>query len=136
MKIAYGVLGALLLVLAGCGGDDGGLPTIVPPPGTPPAISTLQFSKNTVDSMILGTIDYADPEGDLDYLTIGVVDSTGFEVYRVYIDLGAFVGQATGTLDFSIDYVLLPATVYTFTISVYDRSGNPSNPLFATFQVP
>ena len=135
-RIICAVVVGLMLMLAGCGNELTVAAAVPVEEIYSPSITAMQFSQDTVNKFVNGTVDFTAATADLDTMTIVVSDSMGREVYWTETDLRAFAGYVFGSLAFSIDYLALLPGQYTFTIYLTDRIGNLSNPVFGTLLVP
>ena len=131
-RLIWGTLTIMMLVMAGCGSGSFFISI-----GTfsPPSITSSQFSQDRVNRFIDGSIDFFDPDGDLDTMTVTVINSRGSIVYQkiTFVNLA---GVVTGTIPFFIDYITFPPDVYTLTIYLIDLFGHFSNQVVITFSVP
>ena len=123
----------IMFLISGCGSEI----TVVWPifQYDPPTISNFHYSQDRVNSYVDGTVDFYAPDHDLDSITISVRDSRGIEVERTVTSLGAYSGQAAGTISFSIDYFNYQPDTYYLTIYVTDYWGYMSNPVYDSFSV-
>lgn len=134
-KLLVAIMALVALTVSGCG--DASVAVLIPigESANPPAITSYQFTKNTLTETINGSVIYVAPDIDLDTMTIVVFDSRGFEVARTKAVLN-LQGISQGTVFFTIDYVSYPPDTYTFSICLTDFSGSTSNLAVDTFRVP
>ena len=128
---------AMALMLGGCGGEvrvSASVPLEVPVVYAP-AVTTMDFSLDAARQFVVGSVDFSDPDADLDTMTVVVTDSRGFEVARTVTDLRSFFGYTGGVISFSIDYIAYLPGTYDFTLYLTDRFGNLSNPVYGTFRI-
>ncbi|NTV49533.1 MAG: hypothetical protein HGB32_01730 [Geobacteraceae bacterium] len=136
-RLLVSMLTIVMLVLSGCG--DATVSILIPigPVIEPPAITSYQFTKNTVTELIEGSVDFYAPDSDIDTMTVVVFDPRGYEIFRskTFIYL---TGAVSGTIPFRIDYYYYPSEVFAYTFSIYltDFNGNTSNQAVDTFNVP
>ncbi len=135
-RVICAMLVGTMLMLTGCGNELTVAAAVPIEEIYPPSITAMQFSQDTVNKYVNGTVDFTAATADLETMTIVVSDSMGREVYWTVTDLEAFAGYLYGSLDFSIDYLALLPGQYTFTIYLTDRLDNLSNPVFGTLLVP
>lgn len=131
--------------LAACGGGggsggDGGGPG--GGGGTAPTISALTFSPNAAyvdtgggEMTVVGTFDYADPDGDIDSLTIVVRDESGQITDNITTPIEGVAGSTSGTIQGEL--IADTSIAGTFTVQVYvtDSRDRPSNQLEDTFRI-
>lgn len=127
----------LVLLVAGCGSE---VSVVIPIPVpirifTGPSITHSQYSQDTVNKFVDGSVDFYAPDSDIDTITISVVDSGGVLVERIVTSLAGLTGMTTGTISFSIDYLGYRPDSYTFTIYLTDRAGYFSNAVYGSFTV-
>jgi len=135
-RLICAVVVGTMLMLTGCGNELTVAAAVPIEEIYPPSIEAMQFSQDTVNKYVNGTVDFTAATADLDSMTIVVSDSMGREVYWTVTDLRAFAGYVYGSLAFSIDYLALLPGQYTFTIYLTDRLDNLSNPVYGTLLVP
>lgn len=125
-------MSVLMFSIAGCGGD---ISVFIPIPIIiSPSITHNQYTQDMVNSFVDGTVDFYAPDHDLDTITITVFDSKGVLVANTVSSLGAYAGQSTGTISYSIDYLNYRPENYTFSIYVTDRWGYLSNSVYGSFR--
>lgn len=125
----------LVLLVAGCGSE---ISVVIPIPiriFTGPSITHSQYSQDTVNKFVDGSVDFYAPDSDIETITISVVDSGGALVERTVTSLAGLTGMTTGTISFSIDYLGYRPDSYTFTIYLTDRAGYFSNAVYGSFTV-
>ena len=142
MKASANILLASLLAVssAGCGGGgDGDFPHQAP--GTSPSISNLEISQTSavhnegggrIDVGI--SVDFTDREGDVNHMSVNVLDGSGAILYVVGSSLslgGINSGTASGTVQIVTD------TLGDFTLRVWlvDQTVRASNKLDAQFSI-
>lgn len=134
-------LSALCLAACGGGGGGGGGDSGVGG-GTAPTISALSFSPNAahVDTgsgelTVIGTLDFADPDGDIESLTIVVRDDSG----QITDDFTTLIQGIAGSTSGSIQGDLIADTsiagTYTVQVHVTDSRDHRSNQLEDTFRI-
>ena len=144
-RVMPGVFAFLVLVfaLAGCGGGggDGGAGSSAVTSGTAPSISNLTFSPTFVfvdegggQTEIVGSIDFADPDGDLASFVLDVFDDSGQLVANVSQAVSAS-GITAGTLQGTV--TIGTTNVGDFNINVYvtDSRSAQSNTLTGQFRI-
>lgn len=124
-----------MLLVAGCGSEISVVIPIPIPITISPSITYNQYTQDTVNSYVDGAVDFYAPDHDLDTITITVFDSRGVLVTNTVSSLGAYAGQSTGTISYSIDYLNYRPDNYTFSIYVTDRWGYISNSVYGSFWV-
>jgi hypothetical protein len=119
---------------AGDVGGDGG--------GTAPTISALSFSPNVayVDAgggelVVIGTLDYADPDGDIETLTIEVRDEAGQIIDDITTPIEGVVGSTSGTVEGELVADTSTAGKYAVRVHVTDSKNHRSNQLEDTFRI-
>ena len=128
------VISLMMIGLAGCGSEISVVVPIPIPIIVPPSITSSQFSQDTANFFVNGSIDFYAPDFDLDTMTVSVVDSRGGVAERTVRTLTGVAGRTSGTISFSIDYITYRPDTYTFTIYVTDRAGYISNAIYGTFR--
>lgn len=129
-KVIVGILAILMVMgLSGCGDSTVAV--------APPSITSYQFTKDSLNEYINGSVDYYAPDSDIDSMTVVVYDSLGHERSRTNT-LISHPGVAQGNIPFSIDYVTFPSDTYAYTFSIYltDFNGYTSNQAVDTFYIP
>ena len=125
----------LAMLLAGCGG--GGSET-----NTAPTIATLSFAPSAVyvgapgsTTEVGGHFEFADAEGNLDTLTLVILDAGGATLSSTTYDIDIAGKPKSGTIDgvFTVGTAVLGT--YTFRLYVTDRKGLSSNALQGLFRV-
>ncbi|MBL0225349.1 MAG: hypothetical protein IPQ16_07165 [Geobacteraceae bacterium] len=134
-RIILLVVSMMVLALAGCGSEVSVVIPIPVPIITPPSITYSQYTQDTVNRFVDGSVDFYAPYSDIDTITITVVDSRGFVVERAVTPVPGLTGITTGTISFSIDYLLYRPDTYTFSVYLTDRAGYFSNVIYGTFRV-
>lgn len=122
----------------GTGGDSGGGVG----GGTAPTISALSFSPNVayVDTgggelIVIGTLNYADPDGDIESLTILVRDETGQITDDITTPIEGVAGSISGTIEGELVADTSIAGTYTVQVHVTDSENHTSNQLEDTFRI-
>lgn len=133
MKKLYILLaGVLLLLLTGCPATTTG-PTS--PADAPQLFEPVSVTPSPVNvgQMVIFFINYVDVSGDVNGGQAIITDTQNNQSYQ------GQVSNATGTSGtLSVSITLSPLTrrgTWLFSITVYDRAGNPSNPVNATVVV-
>lgn len=131
------IISIMMLVTAGCGSE---VSVVVPIPipifiVTPPSITAYQFTQDSVNYFVNGSVDYYAPDFDLDTITISATNSFGVVTERTVTSLVGVNGRTTGTITFSIDYLKYRPDVYTFTVYLTDKAGYMSNPIYEAFRL-
>lgn len=129
------VMSLMMLGLAGCGSEVSVVIPIDIPVITPPTITSSQYTQDTVNRFVDGSVDFYAPYSDIDTITISVMDSRGFVLERTVTALTGLTGRTTGTISFSIDYIAYRPDTYTFSVYLTDRAGYFSNAIYGTFWV-
>ncbi len=131
-------------VLPGCGGsssDDppSGLPSTS---GNEPGISNLQYPPTYValnsgggSATIIGTIDFADPDGDPATFTVEIYDSGDILLASDDYPLSDVDGAASGTAEVSFAIPTDAEGVFTFQVFLTDETALDSDSLTGTFTV-
>lgn len=123
----------LMFITAGCGSE---ISFVVPIPFlSAPAITYYQYSQDSLNFFVDGTVEFSAPDFDLDTITVSIVDSRGVVTQQTVTSLGAFRGLSSGTIPFSIDYINYRPDIYSFTIYLTDKAGYTSNPVYGYFRV-
>jgi len=131
------IMSVMMFSLAGCG-SEGSVSVYIPAPDpiiTLPSITNSQFSQDTLNHFIYGSVDFYAPDNDIDTMTISVINSRGFVMERTVKSLTGLTGMTTGIIQFSIDYISYPPETYTFTVYLTDKAGYFSNAIYGTFRV-
>jgi hypothetical protein len=132
-----GLMAMMMLVMSGCG--DASVAVVIPigPVIQPPSITAHQFTKDSVNEFIDGSVSFFAPDSDIDTMTVVVLDPRGYEISRSQTLIN-LPGAVQGTIPFSIDYATYPSEAYAYTFSIYltDFNGNTSNLAVDTFFVP
>ncbi|MBT8108015.1 MAG: hypothetical protein KJP17_07245 [Gammaproteobacteria bacterium] len=130
-----------LAACGGGGGSDGGSGG-GGQVGTAPTISNLSFSPEAayVDTdggqvNVIGTVDFADPDGDIESLTIVVLDSTGQVIDDITALIEGIGGSASGTIQGELVADTSVAGTYTVRVHVTDSRNHQSNRLEDIFRV-
>lgn len=118
-----------MLSIAGCGSE------LVYVEQSPPSISTHKQAQDLVNYYVTGSIDFYAPDNDVDTVEIIVVNSRGNEVDHTLTSLGSFAGRSSGTISFTIDYYNYGPDYYSYTVSLTDKAGWMSNPVYGSFRV-
>jgi len=127
------MMSLLMLLTAGCGSE---VTFVVPIPFlAAPSITYYQYSQDSADLFVDGTVEFSAPGFDLNTITVSTVDSRGMVTEQTVTSLGAFNGISYGTIPFSIDYISYRPDTYTFTIYLTDKAGYISNPVYGSFRV-
>jgi N-acetylneuraminic acid mutarotase len=142
------LLSALFLAssLAACGGGGGSGDNVGDPGGdgggTAPTISALSFGPSTVyvgtdggEMLVVGTLDYADPDGDIVSLTIVVRDESGQVTDDFTTPIEGVAGSTTGTIEGELVADTSIAGTYTAQVYVTDSRGHSSNQLEYTVRI-
>jgi len=128
---------ALLLaaLFAGCGGGGGSI-------DTSPAISALRLFPDAVyvgapgsTTDVAGELEFADSNGDLDTLTLTILDAGGTTLSSTTYDLGIVGHPQSGTIDGVFNVSTESAARYTVRLRVTDQQGKDSNELQTEFRV-
>ena len=121
----------------GAGGSGGGGQV-----GTAPTISDLNFSPDAayVDTNggqvnVVGTLDFVDPDGDIESLTIVVLDSTGQVIDDITALIEGIGGSTSGTIQGELVADTSIVGTYTVRVHVTDARNYQSNRLEDTFRV-
>lgn len=127
------IMGIGLLTAAGCGG---GGPTSGVGPGSPPAISALQYSPSYVlqgitgsTSIISGSVAVTDPDGDVTKILIQGNDIQSGASAPIVSDVSSTKGQVSFTGRANSTIHSDNAGTYNFTVSAIDSGGRASNKL-------
>jgi hypothetical protein len=133
----------ILLPIAGCGGGDGdGEAFPGQPAGTSPSISNLTVSPLSAlqnegggSITVRISVDFVDQEGDVDYMGVNVLDSSGSILYVRGAPLPQFVGELSGTAQ--ADVAINTDVVGQFALRVWlvDQTIRSSNRLNVQFSV-
>lgn len=134
-RIILLVMSMMMLALAGCGSEVSVVIPIPIPIVIAPTITSSQYTQDTVNRFVDGSIDFYAPDSDIDTITISVLDSRGFVVERTVTPLTGLTGRTTGSISFSIDYLDYRPDTYTFSVYLTDRAGYFSNAIYGTFRV-
>ena len=140
------LLSALFLAssLAACGGGggSGGNGGATGGDGTAPTISALSFGPKTAyvgteggEMLVVGTLDYADPDGDIVSLTIVVKDESGQVTDDITTPIEGVAGSTTGTIQGELLADTSIAGTYTVQVYVTDSRDHSSNQLEDTFRI-
>jgi len=131
--IALGLLSTL--ATGGGGGGDGGGP-VTPVTNTPPQISNLQLSQDSVDFLagggtilIQAQLTYTDPEADVVNVRVEVSDGTSLTV-----PVPSLPGSS-GTIVGAVSLSTSVSGTFQAEVWVVDQRGNESNRLTTTFTV-
>lgn len=130
----------LLLPFVACGGGQEGFPHQLP--GTRPSISNLTVSPISVLHHQGGgtvsvdiSVNFVDQEGDVDYLGVNVLDSTGSILYVRGVSLPQLMGEHSGTAAAAVEINTDMAGQFTLRVWVVDQTIRSSNHLEAQFSV-
>jgi len=129
------LLTCLLALLAACGGGGGGGNGSVPV-NIAPVISNLQgrdsapFMEGDGVSVMLVSLDYTDPEGDITTVRIEMSDGTG-----VTVEVAQPIPAPSGTLEGEVEFSTAESGEFTGQVWAIDSAGNNSNRLPFTFTV-
>jgi len=130
---------ALSMSLFGCSSEGGGTST---PTQVTPSIAGLQYSPSAAyvnsgggTTTVSGTINFADPNGNLATLTVTVFDSTGKQVSSSTNPISGVSGVTAGTIGISGTISTAVSGQFMFQIFVTDATGHDSNILAGTFNV-
>lgn len=147
-KVLTTLLAALFLAssLAACGGGGGSGGNGGDPGGngggTAPTISAMSFGPNVVyvgteggEMLVIGTLDYADPDGDIVSLTIVVRDESGQVTDEFTTPIQGVAGSTSGTIEGELLADTSMAGTYTVQVYVTDSEDHPSNQLEETFRI-
>lgn len=137
------IIGSVLFLaayLAACGGGGGSAADGAE--GTAPTISALTFSPgaayvdtDTGELTVVGTLDYADPDGDIESLTIVVRDESGQitdDFTTPILDIG---GSTSGTIQGELVADASVAGMYTVQVYITDSRNHRSNQLEDTLRI-
>ena len=128
----------LLTLLAACGGGssgggNGGNGGV----NVTPAISNLQLARDSAEfnegggmSVLQVFLDYTDPEGDINSVTIELSDGTSISV-----DVQGPIPTPSGTLEGLVEFSTAESGEFTGQVWVIDSAGNESNRLDFTFTI-
>lgn len=120
----------LLIPLSGYGAEDGNSTN----QNHAPVLSKITARPNPVNpgAIIVFEVTFVDEPGDLNGSTVMITDSRGNSYHGV-------VSDAKGTSGTLITFILLDSLVtpgeLLFDVSIVDRAGNLSNPVFVTITV-
>jgi sugar lactone lactonase YvrE len=130
------VLGATCAAL-GCGSSSSG----GGPQPTPPTISNLAYSPNSVlqsstgTGMINGSLDFADSGGDVSALNLTVFDASQQQLSSTSTPIQGVAGVKSGTITGAFEVPINNPGSFSFQLSVADSGGSKSNALTGTFQI-
>ena len=136
-------LSALLLssTLAACGGGGGGS-SVGGGDGTAPTISALSFSPDAAyvdtgggEMIVVGTLDYSDPDGDIVSLTIVVRDDSGQVIDNLTTPVQGVAGSTSGTIEGELVADTSAAGTYAVQVYLVDSRDHRSNQLEDTFRI-
>ena len=135
---AFFVLGlALSLAACGGGGSDSGQSA-----GSPPTISAFFLSapgfyinSGSGEETVVGSLDFADVDGDIRSLTLAVLDASGSTIDSATIPIQGIAGSKSGTIEG--EFLVDTTTAGAFTVRVYltDARDNRSNELSLPFRI-
>lgn len=130
----------LASTIAACGGGGGSAADNTG--GTAPTISALTFSPDaayvdtgTGELTVVGTLDYVDPDGDIESLTIVVRDDSGQVTDDFTTPIMDIAGSTSGTIQGELIADASVAGMYTVQVYITDSSGHRSNQLEDTFRI-
>ena len=130
----------LASTLAACGGGGGSATDT--PAGTAPTISALSFSPDAayVDTVtgeltVVGTLDFADPDGDIVSLTIVVRDESGQVTDDFTTPILDIAGSTSGTIQGELVADASVAGRYTVQVYITDSRDHRSNQLEDTLRI-
>jgi hypothetical protein len=130
----------LAVSLVACGGGGGSATD--GSAGTAPTISALSFSPDAayVDTdsdelAVVGTLDYVDPDGDIESLTIVVADESGQIIDDFTMPILEIAGSTSGTIQGELVADASVAGIYTVQVYITDSRDHRSNRLEDTFRI-
>ncbi|MEJ2258164.1 MAG: kelch repeat-containing protein [Woeseiaceae bacterium] len=85
--------------------------------------------------LVIGTLDYADPDGDIESLVIVVSDETGQIIDDITTPIEGVAGSTSGTLEGELVADTSIAGTYTVQVKVTDSENHYSNQLEDTFRI-
>jgi N-acetylneuraminic acid mutarotase len=139
---AFAVFLTSSVAACGGGGGSGGGPNGQNGGGTAPTISSLSFAPDAAyvgtgggELMVVGTLDYADPDGDIESLTIRVRDESGLLVDDITTPIEGVAGSTSGTIEGELIADTSIAGSYTVQVHVTDSENHLSNQLEDTFRI-
>lgn len=117
------------LLTAACGGDDEGSPAA----SGSPTISNLALTPTTIvaaqQADLQGSVDFADPEGDVATMRIEIRNPAGAAAPLVEGPLQGTQGVQQGAAQFTLQLLVPSAGAYPLEVWVRDSEGNDSNRL-------
>jgi N-acetylneuraminic acid mutarotase len=126
---------ALIILTTSCGG--GGSST-----ATAPSISNLSYSPSSVyvgegggQTDIIGTFDFIDPDGNLNSVTIIVLDASGQTLQSETVDIADVAGSTSGTIEGNVTITTTTPGIFTVQIYVTDSSGLRSNTIEFIYRI-
>ena len=128
-----------VLSLAGCGGGEG---SPYQQAGTSPSIWNLVVSPTSavlnqgggvIDVDI--SVDFTDPDGDVDYMGTNALDSSGSLLYVGGASIPQFVGQTSGMAQASIRISTDAVGQFTLLVWLVDQTIRASNRLDVQFTI-
>jgi hypothetical protein len=129
-----GIVSSLLVACGGGGGSDGG--------GTAPTISNLNYSPMTAfindgggTVTVQGTINFADPDGDIASYVLTIYDSNGSVVQTLSDPIPGIGGITEGIGHIFVSANTTVVDDYNVTVYLIDSNDHPSNTLSGTFSV-
>jgi hypothetical protein len=134
------LIGLLTLTLVACGGSGSGRQNPTPQPqdlGTPPEITDIRLSRDSVFLMegdgqvtITAEIDFVDPDLDIQTVRVEVSDGTSLT-----IDVPGPIPGSPGTLVGELTVSSMEEGLYTGNVWLLDAAGNSSNHVTVNFDV-
>jgi len=132
------LLAASTIACGGGGGGDGSGST----GNSAPSISSMSFSPDAVyvgsgdgSLSVIGSIDYADPDGDIESLTITVRDASGQVTDTLTSPIEGVVGSKSGTIEGELIVDTTTAGNYTVQVYLTDARNHRSNQLEDGFRI-
>lgn len=132
----------LASALVACGGGSSGGSGGSSAAATAPTISSLSFFPNAAyidtgggELTVVGTINYADPDGDIQSLTIVVRDESGQITDNLTSPIEGISGSTSGTIEGELIADTSVAGTYTVQVYVTDSRGLRSNQLEDSFRI-
>ena len=126
--------------LVACGGGEGS--GTDGSAGTAPTISALSFSPDAayVDTVsgeltVVGTLDYLDPDGDIESLTIVVRDASGQIIDNLTTPILEIAGSTSATIQDELVADASVAGIYAVQVYITDSRGHRTDPLDDTFRI-
>lgn len=114
------------LALAACGPE-------------PPFIRDLKYAPNAAnvgrEATISGTVAYTDPDNDLSYSTVELVDPAGGVVVSEKTPIDNVGQGVVGSVNFTVKFTPTLIGDWTFGVTVFDLRDAPSNKLTGPIKV-